>query len=203
MRAFGVPGAGETLDQGQRQTQSSSRPDPKTACSSPPTLVIAAIVVAKRTHISFRIATRRLVMCAATTALGTAFVWYGLTDGVSAASLFTLTRPLLGIVHPRPPSLRSPRVMARPSRLDRPHGPGEVALTVGSLIYTRPFKMPLSTIAAPASPGQPAPLVAGRDARSCVSFEAWHYLLLITRSLCQEITKTPQRHNGKTHTHGY
>ena len=62
-------------------------------------LVIAAIVVAMRTLISFRIAILDAwVMCAATIALGAAFVWHGLADGVSAASLFTLNRPLLGIV---------------------------------------------------------------------------------------------------------
>ena len=38
------------------------------------------------------------VICAATIALGAAFVWHGLAGGVSAASLFTLNRPLLGIV---------------------------------------------------------------------------------------------------------
>lgn len=100
-------------------------------------LVIAAIVVAMQTLISFRIAILDAwVMCAATIALGAAFVWHGLTDGVSTASLFTLNRPLLGIV-----TLVLLASAALGSWQGLPFsivlmGLGEVALTVGSLIYS-------------------------------------------------------------------
>lgn len=100
-------------------------------------LVIAAIVVAMRTLISFRIAILDAwVICTATIALGAAFVWHGLADEVSAASLFTLNRPLLGIV-----TLVLLASAALGSWQGLPlsivlMGLGEVALTVGSLIYS-------------------------------------------------------------------
>jgi hypothetical protein len=100
-------------------------------------LVIVAIVVAMQTLISFRIAILDAwVMCAATIALGAAFVWHGLADGVSAASLFTLNRPLLGIV-----TLVLLASAALGSWQGLPFsivlmGLGEVALTIGSLIYS-------------------------------------------------------------------
>jgi hypothetical protein len=100
-------------------------------------LVIVAIIVAMRTLISFRIAILDAwVMCAATIALGAAFVWHGLADGISAGSLFTLNRPLLGIV-----TLVLLASAALGSWQGLPFsivlmGLGEVALTVGSLIYS-------------------------------------------------------------------
>ena len=55
--------------------------------------------VAMRSLISFRIAILDVwALCAATFALGAAFIWRGLEDGVSAGSLITLNRPILGIV---------------------------------------------------------------------------------------------------------
>lgn len=100
-------------------------------------LVIVAIIAAMRSLISFRIAILDAwVICAATLALGAAFVWHGLEDGVSTASLFTLNRPLLSIV-----TLVLLASAALGSWRGLPFsivlmGLGEVALTVGSLIYS-------------------------------------------------------------------
>jgi hypothetical protein len=100
-------------------------------------LVIAAIVVAMRSLISFRIAILDAwVLSAATVALGAAFVWRGLEEGTSAAALVTLNRPLLGIV-----TLVLLASVALGSWQGLPlsivlMGLGEVALTAGSLIYS-------------------------------------------------------------------
>jgi hypothetical protein len=100
-------------------------------------LVVMAIVDAMRTLISFRIAALdAVVICAATLALGAAFVSRGLEDGVSAASVFTLNRPVLGIV-----TLMLIVSAALGSWRGLPLsivllGAGEVALTVGSLVYS-------------------------------------------------------------------
>jgi len=100
-------------------------------------LVIAAIVVAMRSLISFRIAILDVwALCAATFALGAAFVWRGLEDGVSAGSLITLNRPILGIV-----TLVLLISAALGSWQGLPLsvilvGLGEVGLTIGSLIYS-------------------------------------------------------------------
>jgi hypothetical protein len=100
-------------------------------------LVIAAIVVAMRSVISFRIAILDVwAICAATFALGAAFVWRGLEDGVSAGSLVTLNRPILSIV-----TLVLLASAALGSWQGLPLsivliGLGEVGLTVGSLIYS-------------------------------------------------------------------
>ena len=62
-------------------------------------LILAALVIAMRTVISFRIAALdACVLTAAGVALGAPFVRRGLEDGVSFASLFTLNRPLLSIL---------------------------------------------------------------------------------------------------------
>lgn len=100
-------------------------------------LVIAAIVVAMRSVISFRIAILDVwAICAATFALGAAFVWRGLEDGVSAGSLITLNRPILSIV-----TLVLLASAALGSWQGLPLsivlvGLGEVGLTIGSLIYS-------------------------------------------------------------------
>ena len=100
-------------------------------------LVIAAIVVAMRSLISFRIAILDAwVLSAATVALGAAFVWRGLEEGTSSAALVTLNRPLLGIV-----TLVLLASVALGSWQGLPlsivlMGLGEVALTAGSLIYS-------------------------------------------------------------------
>jgi hypothetical protein len=100
-------------------------------------LVIVAIVVAMRSLISFRIAALDAsVICAATLALGAAFVERGLEGGVSPGSLFTLNRPILGIV-----TLMLLVSAALGSWQGLPFsivlmGLGEVALTIGSLIYS-------------------------------------------------------------------
>jgi hypothetical protein len=100
-------------------------------------LVIAAVVVAMRSLISFRLAILDVwALCAATFAIGAAFVWRGLEDGVSAGSLVTLNRPLLGIV-----TLVLLTSAALGSWEGLPLsvvlvGFGEVGLTIGSLIYS-------------------------------------------------------------------
>jgi len=100
-------------------------------------LVITAIVVAMRSLISFRIAILDVwAICAATFALGAAFVWRGLEDGVSAGSLITLNRPILSIV-----TLVLLASAALGSWQGLPLsivlvGFGEVGLTIGSLIYS-------------------------------------------------------------------
>jgi hypothetical protein len=100
-------------------------------------LVIAAIIVAMRSLISFRIAALDAsVICAATVAVGASFIAHGLKGGVSVASLFTLNRPLLGIV-----TLMLIVSAALGSLGGLPLSIvllalGEVALTIGSLIYS-------------------------------------------------------------------
>lgn len=100
-------------------------------------LVIAAIVVAMRSLISFRIAILDVwAICAATFTLGAAFVWRGLEDGVSAGSLITLNRPILSIV-----TLVLLASAALGSWQGLPLsivlvGLGEIGLTIGSLIYS-------------------------------------------------------------------
>ncbi len=90
-----------------------------------------------RSLISFRIAILDVwAICAATFALGAAFVWRGLEDGVSAGSLVTLNRPILGIV-----TLVLLASAALGSWQGLPLsvvlvGLGEVGLTIGSLIYS-------------------------------------------------------------------
>jgi len=100
-------------------------------------LAIAAVVVAMRSLISFRIAAvDASVVCAATFALGAAFVEHGLKGGVSTSALLTLNRPLLGIVM---------LMLIVSAALGSWDGLplsiflvalGEVALAVGSLIYS-------------------------------------------------------------------
>lgn len=100
-------------------------------------LVIAAIVDAMRTLISFRMAALDAsVISTATVALGAASAFHGLEGGVSVSSLFTLNRPLLGIV-----TLMLIVSAALGSWQGLPlsivlMGLGEVALTIGSLIYS-------------------------------------------------------------------
>jgi hypothetical protein len=100
-------------------------------------LVILAILDTMRSVISFRIAALdAAVISAAAFALGTAFVWRGMAQGATTASLVTLNRPLLGIVTlaliasaaigSTAGSRKSLALMAL----------GEVAITVGSLIYS-------------------------------------------------------------------
>src|SRR2546422_933177 len=60
---------------------------------------IAAIIVATRSFLSLRLAAfDACVIVAAGLAVGAAFVGRGLGDEVTAASLSTLNRPILGIV---------------------------------------------------------------------------------------------------------
>jgi hypothetical protein len=100
-------------------------------------LVIAAVVDAMRSLMSIRMAfLDASVICAATVALGAAFVARGLEGGVSTAALFTLNRPLLGIV-----TLMLIVSAALGSWQGLPlsivlMALGEVALTIGSLIYS-------------------------------------------------------------------
>jgi hypothetical protein len=100
-------------------------------------LVIAAIVDGMRSLISFRIAALDAsVVCAATIALGAAFIVHGLEGGVSASSLFTLNRPLLSIVTL---TLIVSAALGSWQGLPLSIGLmalGEVALTIGSLIYS-------------------------------------------------------------------
>lgn len=99
--------------------------------------MIAAIVVAMRSLISLRVAILDVwAICAATFALGAAFVWRGLEDGASAGSLITLNRPLLSII-----TLVLLASAALGSWQGLPLsivliGLGEVGLTIGSLIYS-------------------------------------------------------------------
>jgi hypothetical protein len=100
-------------------------------------LVIAAIVDAMRSLMSIRLAALDAsVVCAATVALGAAFIARGLEGGVSTSALFTLNRPLLGIV-----TLMLIVSAALGSWQGLPlsivlMALGEVALTIGSLIYS-------------------------------------------------------------------
>ena len=84
-------------------------------------LVIAAVVVAMRSLISFRIAILDVwAICAATFALGAAFVWRGLEDGVSAGSLVTLNRPHPRHRHAGPAHLGRAWIVAGPAAVGRP-----------------------------------------------------------------------------------
>jgi hypothetical protein len=100
-------------------------------------LVIAAVVDAMRSLMSIRMAfLDASVICASTIALGAAFVARGLEGGVSIPALFTLNRPLLGIV-----TLMLIVSAALGSWQGLPlsivlMALGEVALTIGSLIYS-------------------------------------------------------------------
>src|SRR5215210_7501292 len=100
-------------------------------------LVIAAIVDGMRSLMSVRIAALDAsVVSAATIAVGAAFVARGLEGGVSTPALFTLNRPLLGIV-----TLMLIVSAAFGSWQGLPlsivlMALGEVALTIGSLIYS-------------------------------------------------------------------
>jgi hypothetical protein len=100
-------------------------------------LVIAAIVDAMRSLMSIRLAALDAsVVCAATVALGAAFIARGLEGGVSTPALFTLNRPLLGIVTLM---LIVSAVLGSWQGLPLSivlMALGEVALTVGSLIYS-------------------------------------------------------------------
>ena len=100
-------------------------------------LLIAAVVVALRSILSLRIAAFDLcVILAATLALGATVVGRGLEDRVTPETLVTLNRPLLGIVTlilVASAALGSWDGLPRSIAL---LGLGEVALTVGSLIYS-------------------------------------------------------------------
>jgi hypothetical protein len=100
-------------------------------------LVIAAIVDGMRSLMSIRLAALDAsVVCAATVALGAAFVARGLEGGASGFALFTVSGPLLGIV-----TLMLILSAALGSWQGLPFSivlmaVGQVALTVGSLIYS-------------------------------------------------------------------
>jgi hypothetical protein len=99
-------------------------------------LVIAALVIAMRSLISFRLASLdALIVTAAGVALAAPFVRHGLENGVNVSSVFTLNRPILSIVIlmlVASAALRSweglPLSMAM-------LGLAEAVLTVGNLIY--------------------------------------------------------------------
>lgn len=99
-------------------------------------LVIAAIVVALRSLISFRLAALdACVLVAAGVTLAAPFVRHSLDRGVSAESLFTLNRPLLSIVTLM---LLVSAVLGSWEGLPRSIalvGLGEIPLTIGNLIY--------------------------------------------------------------------
>jgi hypothetical protein len=99
-------------------------------------LVIAAIVVALRSLISFRLAALdACVLVAAGVTLAAPFVRHSLERGVSAESLFTLNRPLLSIVTLM---LIVSAVLGSWEGLPRSIalvGLGEIPLTIGNLIY--------------------------------------------------------------------
>ena len=100
-------------------------------------LLIAAIVVAMRSFALVRIAALdACVIVAAGVALGAAFIGRGLEKQVSAATLATLNRPILGIV-----TLMLIAAAALGSWEGIPRsllvfGLGEAGLTVGSLVYS-------------------------------------------------------------------
>ena len=100
-------------------------------------LLIAAIVVAFRSLLSLRLAALDVcVIVAATVAVGAAIVGRGLEDRVTAETLVTLNRPLLGIVTL---ILMGSAALGTWQGLPRSIvllGLGEVGLTVGSLIYS-------------------------------------------------------------------
>jgi len=99
-------------------------------------LVIAAIVVALRSLISFRLAALdACVLIAAGVTMAAPFVRQSLERGVSAESLFTLNRPLLSIVTLMllvSAALGSWEGLPRSMALV---GLGEIPLTIGNLIY--------------------------------------------------------------------
>jgi hypothetical protein len=100
-------------------------------------LVIVAILDTMRSVISFRIAALdAAVISAAAFALGTAFVWRGMANGATTASLVTLNRPLLGIVTL---ALIASAAVGSAAGLRKSlalMALGEVAITIGSLIYS-------------------------------------------------------------------
>jgi hypothetical protein len=100
-------------------------------------LVIVAIIVATRSFLSLRLAAfDACVIVAAGLAVGAAFAGRGLGDEVTAASLFTLNRPILGIVTLMlivSAALGSWEGLPRSIAL---LGLGEVGITIGSLIYS-------------------------------------------------------------------
>ena len=99
-------------------------------------LVIAAIVVALRSLISFRLAALdACVLIAAGVTMAAPFVRHSIERGVSAESLFTLNRPLLSIVTLM---LLVSAVLGSWEGLPRSIalvGLGEIPLTIGNLIY--------------------------------------------------------------------
>jgi hypothetical protein len=100
-------------------------------------LVIAALVVAMRSFISFRLAALdAIVIIAAGIALAAPFVRHGLEQGVTASSLFTLNRPLLSIVTLM---LIASALLGSWEGVPRSLalvGVAEVPLMVGNLIYS-------------------------------------------------------------------
>jgi hypothetical protein len=100
-------------------------------------LVIVAILDTMRSVISFRIAALdAAVISAAAFALGTAFVWRGMAHGATTASLVTLNRPLLGVVTL---ALIASAAVGSAGGLRKSlalMALGEVAITIGSLIYS-------------------------------------------------------------------
>jgi hypothetical protein len=99
-------------------------------------LVIAAIVIALRSLISFRLAALdACVLIAAGVTMAAPFVRHSLERSVSAESLFTLNRPLLSIVTLM---LLVSAVLGSWEGLPRSIalvGLGEIPLTIGNLIY--------------------------------------------------------------------
>lgn len=99
-------------------------------------LIIAAIVMALRSLISFRLAALdACVLIAAGVTMAAPFIRHGLEQGVSAASLFTLNRPLLSIatlILLVSAALGSWEGLPRSMALI---GLGEIPLTIGNLIY--------------------------------------------------------------------
>lgn len=99
-------------------------------------LVIAAIVVALRSLISFRLAALdACVLIAAGVTMAAPFVRHSIGRGVSAESLFTLNRPLLSIVTLM---LLVSALLGSWEGLPRSIalvGLGEIPLTIGNLIY--------------------------------------------------------------------
>lgn len=100
-------------------------------------LLIVAVVVAMRSFVSVRLATLdAVVIVAAGVALGAAFVGHGLDGEVSAASLFTLNRPILSVVTLM---LIASAALSSWEGLRRSVvllGLGEIGLTAGSLVYS-------------------------------------------------------------------
>ncbi len=100
-------------------------------------LLIAAVLAAIRSLVSLRLAALdTCVIVAAGVAVGAAFIGRGLEDRVTPATLVTLNRPVLGIVTLiliASAALGSWEGMPRSIAL---LGLGEVAFTIGSLIYS-------------------------------------------------------------------